>query len=890
MGSLLTKWSNSLNHYSKTKWTTLDLARLVVYAKYDVSPVKHDLKWLRAKTTLLPPVFFPEVTEKRLLTLTPVLEKPPLRELTAEELQVFQQILKKRFTDDDFKSVFKPRSKQDLAIRRTRAPAIARLIPDLVWAEWLPRLINLDYISVLNLLLAEVIHKDWLSVWHKANALNSLDDFVNTAKIWSNTLKKQPATHLTRQRFLEAAGLTGYRNPPFGDFDFMGESKRLAHGGEKHGVIGTDWLATFRKHAVLVQKGARPKPIDFISLRDFIASDIAATAGASSTGKVWWTDSEGEHKFKARKNFLMDIYSVDELYDQLLANLGRQSNKSFIKAELGKMRIAVTGDVWTYYCMAWLNYLCAGVYLDWDGNTLDETLEQQAARQEKIRGELKGSHCLPFDYAEFDHQASMDEVMILCDLFLSLGERNVPEEHKQLWLRVKNATVESFQHSVLIASLNNETQKFEVTGGVESGIRLTSTLGNYWNMVMTSVSREMIQQVGIRDDIYAYLRGDDSLIITNSYWTTLLFRLCYAANNAEGNDAKYGIHYEEGEFLRVWYAPGGNYGYANRAIPGLLQHKAWSSEPWAPESAVESQLETVSILERRYRRDFKWLKSWIENDWARASKQDIRWLQTPTTAGGLGLTSFRGWLPNNVWPKIDKVTGVKFRVDETSHELYQQKYEQWAITTDQAKELQQKAMIAKVATDDIPGMMVKFREQFRNELKTLRDTSWRIVVTRALDIQTLWDSCATLSRCSSVADYTRLLDIEVELFGRYKNMERLWTQAQEVSSVSDLKPMDWLRGYNVAMYRDIHKVELKGRMHRADAIDFLFGKIACFVGNLNPLVSNVISKHTARSVSYMMTAPSRFSRETWVLMTSLGSAKLSEAFATSTFYKAYYLY
>jgi len=869
-GPSLDAWAKSLSDYGDPEWSPEDLAGLIACANMGLEPDEYDSAWLSTKTSLLPPRRLESSDEKSLMREAPKTKQPPLRPEVDKKL--LQQIVTGKFTDDEFLLLFPARTKNDLGIRRARANTIWHLYEQTgrmsEWAYWIPKLVNLDYITVCNMMLAEWIFTKWLSFWARLRCLNSLDDWQLTTKWVSDRLKKTPASMEMRLRYCEAGGISGYRNPPFGDFDFFAESKKLAEGGEPHGFVGQDWRRVFTEAAARVQGTSIPKVVDYLTLEEFIASDLATTGGASTYGKVEW-EFEGERdKFKARKNFLLDITTAKYLADETMAHLGKQVNKSFIKPELGKMRIAVTGDIWTYFSQSWLNYLTGEVYLQWPGNTLDERIGEQTARMEEMRAAGKDGYTLPFDFAAFDHQPQTFEIETLARAYLERGISNVPADQLAIWRYVLDLTIVSFSHAVIVAQQGGIMSQYDIEGGVESGIRLTSLLGNYWNGVMTDIGKEWLRSVGLSSELKSWLRGDDSALYGSTYWTVLAMRLCYAGENAVGNDSKYGIHYEESEFLRVWYGREKNFGYPNRAIPGLMQRKPWGSEPWDPEGVIRAQLSTIDTLERRLNRKLDPLRRVVCQDWARIRKQSIRWLQVPSSLGGLGMLKFEGWVPSQAWPHVEHPK-IKFtNIESDSFKIYQKQFLSYTLTDNELKQVQEQALIDKTASDDIRGLGSVFRDNYKRELEIMGVTTWSRVSIFHFQTEQLFQTAMSLNKISNQTGLVKAIDTVGSGFGNYIKVQKWWTETQAVARIREIKPMDELKIYNIRMYQAMKALERRG-LHRSHALDYLFGKIAgLVVSPLSPLLSSAVQSALSLAIEPWVLSHGRWTRETWGWFTS----------------------
>lgn len=850
-------------------WTADDIKSMVYAANMGLEPTREDMAWLRDKTTLLPPQLLTQLDERSLLRGIPKLERP---DVSINSPELLAKILDGQFDDKEFESMFPARTKIDLGIRRARARTIYMCYATQgkleEWKRWIPRLGNMDYITVCCLMLAHLIHDKWLDFWHRVDCLRSMEDFQEVAKHVSNLLKKFPAPMELRLRYCEASTMCGYRNPPFQNFDYFGESRKLAEGGESHGLIGDDWLNRFTAAADDVQGSSVPGHVKFMTLEEYIGSDLAQTGGASTFGKIEWEFEGEEGKFKARKNFLLDIATAKYLAEQTMEHLGYQVNKSFIKPELGKMRIAVTGDIWSYFSQSWLNYLAGAVYLQWPGNTMDERIGQQTERMFDMRKAADKAYPLPFDFAAFDHQPQTSEVEVLSRSYLERGIVNVPFEHLDVFNKVLNSTVVSFSHATIVAREGDETKDFKVEGGLPSGIRLTSLVGNYWNSTMTLIAKENLQRMGVTEKLTSWLRGDDSAIYAKTYWSSLLMRLSYAAINAVGNDSKYGIHWQQSEFLRVWYGTKKCYGYPNRAIPGIIQRKPWGSEPWDPEGVIAAQLSTVCTLERRLDRNLDWLRDVLCLDWSRIRHQTTRWLRLPRTLGGLGMLSFQGWVSSKPWPSVDHPK-IKFKnIEPDSWNVYAQRYEEWGLTENEAREIQQETMISKAASDDIRGLGKVFRDKYKTELKMLGTVEWRRVDIKVFPTESLSGGARLLGSLNSKLMLEQVMRSKAATFGEFQRLAQWWKELQTVCRYRDLKPVLELQKYNASAYMELRRLERKG-LHRAAALDYMFGSIrGLVVGRLNPLLSGIVEAAMSHSVEAWALGAKKWNRETWSWFTS----------------------
>lgn len=696
-----------------------DLYLLVQFPEYVDEDV---IEAVTKATSLKDPTYAQELT---VAVMVAKAKANPWWKENYREDEIKPRIIQVPKTDEEWLELFPARTKNDIGIRRARMRDVIQLYT----TDETLRLINvfrrLDYIHLMNVLWAIEIHGYELEeVMVQMGMERGLTAYNAGAQSLNMVTKKMKCSMELRLKYAELGNLTGYRLPPIPGFDAKEETKLLAQGGAEHGIA--QWKEEFAECVAIVMQGQKIKRVPFVTLQQYIAEDMGSTAGASTIGKVYYESPNGDGKFKARKNFVLDVVDAEEVYQKTLKHREYQVAKGFIKPELGKCRVAVTGDSESYYISSWLNYLCGHSYVSWKGSTLEEDRYQQMARMEEMVEKLNGTYSLPFDYKGFDRQPALDEVEYMVREYFQAALENTPDEYKDYVNEWIESTVNSFKNSWCIYQEDGQEWKWAVSGGVQSGIRLTSMLGNFWNQVMTEAARRLVTVV--ERILGAYLRGDDSSVITKDYLSALLMRLGYAANNAVGADSKYGIHFEETEFLRIWYTKNRVYGYPNRAIASLTQRKPWTSEPWDPDAAVRAQDNTLNILERRTGRTFKRIRTIIQQAWVRQRKMALDYLYIPRSLGGLGIYPWNGVYRSIRYPDYKINRDVTFKVVANSWLRYQRKFDvldrtQAKLTGEQLQRIQQEAMKGKAGGDDLPTLNRLNRELFAQELKQVGASS-----------------------------------------------------------------------------------------------------------------------------------------------------------------------
>jgi hypothetical protein len=791
-----------------------------------------DAPWLRKLTRLLPPSGLSPIDEKDVIRYAP---KPST---IVPYPTIPDNILLGTFTDEEFLEVFPPRGNADLSIRESRASTVHRLYKagGFDWTS-IRYLGNLDYITVCNILLAATFNSSLIPLLRKVKALGSLDDFLTFTKWLSDRVKSNPCSMEFRMRYAELAGLTGYRQPPFPGFDMLKQTTDLAHGGIVHTHPFTDFMTAFKSKTDEIIGSCTPEPVTYMSLAEFIDSGMAMTSGASSVGRIPFK----EHKVKARKNFLPYIFTTQHLYDEALTHSQHPTNSAFIKAELGKMRVAVTGDIWTYLIQSWLNYLCGHEYLQLPGNTLEETLEQQLARIVLMRNRTGSAFQLPFDFEKFDHQPTFPELAYLQTAHFSTAHVNVPVPLQDTWRKFVSSAEAGIYNTRITVHVDGIKHDIEVTGGVQSGQRLTSFMGNTWNTVMTSLAIDILKTLGIQSAPTFFLRGDDSAL-SASYSSCLLMQLAYVSMGVLANESKYSIHSDATEFLRVWYDAQRCWGLPNRAIPGIMQRKPWSSDPWTPESSLRRLLENVAVMERRGL-DVTALRAVVVQDWTRRRKLSNRWLQLPSALGGFGLLPYQGYAPTSKIPKFVKPL-FEFDLSPPAEAYTRKQFEFVELTPSEVQRFTIEDMSQLVYADDIPSRSKQARIDYDHVLNEMRKVKFEL--TAEFKIVTPSDIRAALANAMGTSSTVMPPQFsKLPLYGSQSHNASKFERVKRVARARDMKLMPALTLWLPEVADATLVLEQTMGMHRSFALDFVFGTLdAPCVAITHPLLLRYVTAYT----------------------------------------------
>lgn len=834
------------------------ILELAACARYKLPPTKDLQRTLNTLTTLLPPQELNPLTVGDLRHAVPA---PKTRSSWAPEphanLAALRAMSKPLLDDERLLAIWPVRSKMDLSIRRSRfrepytcyhrAGKAARL-----WSVC-ERLPGFDLISVVNILNAEwILSTDtwsWFDFYDSLGAFSSdVTHYGAVTKVVNDLAKKRSlAPGLDMFRIAECGVMTGYRNPPFPGFDVVEETRKLADGGVEYGLKRERESAEFQEIAdeILDVDG---HPVEWVSFEDYVTQAKWETTGSSTVGKVQWEAAGETGHFKARKNLVPDVYPLADLAWEAREERD-QVNRAITKAELGKLRMAVAGDMYTYLKMSWITYLVGGAYLKWPGSTIEEDKYEQTDRMLTMLKNISKAWNLPFDYAAFDHQPTTFALKVIMAVLVRIAKRNVSLDHHEEVEEISRNVLEGMDRATLsVRTEDGKTHTFPVTGGLESGLRWTTVVGNGWNTVMSEWVTRLLARLGVPTDVIRrWIRGDDSAIVTDTYAGALLFRQGYEAINAQGSDGKFGIHYGQSEFLRVWYRSDGCHGYMPRAVPGLQQRKPWNAAPWDEESTMAHIFDTVRTLRRRgadpSRIDGWWRACKLV--WSQVKHLSQDWLQVPKHLGGLGVEPWDGrTFPKSKWPRTPRSLVRISNMTNWRAQQIQKSYETWLpVTSSEAQSLAESQASDKMSTDDIPQINRVYREH--SEKPTVSsferaDGPWNIPGLQAL--RSLGLEFSQLP--AEPGAYQRAMrNRKVGSFGAWSHLLQKWKDAAAVFRLrKERNLLQFFRQSYPDFYSDVSSLERRG-LARWEALDWLFGESPSNVSYaLHPTMTSLLHR------------------------------------------------
>lgn len=763
-----------------------------------------------------------------------------------------------------------PRTKTDLSLRRTRLLDYVKHFRRIRRMEELTEVLYLsretwDLIWVTNLVAATaVLGIDWLRRWRWLGAFDGdLTHYIAVAKKVNDLGKTRGLADKDARNFVECAVMGGYRNPPFPGFDVVDETRKLAEGGEEHNYFGWTWDALVKEFLPM-----QFHPVVYMDFAEFVTGASWLTTGASSVGRLEIRTADGSvKKVKARKNMVADVIDLGNLATDAL-DATAQINFTIIKSELGKLRLAVAGDIYTYLKQTYVNYLLGGAYYDWPGNTTEETFEEQTLRLAKMLELASKMYGLPYDYAGFDHQPTTPELVGIVKRLCDHAALNVPPSKQAEFWEIANNVINGFSHSTLeVREGGKVTESFKVTGGLMSGLRWTSVVGNGWNSIMTGLALKVLNAWGISTSkIDRYIRGDDSAIFVPNWATGAAMNLAYDAVGAKGGEGKFSLQLNKMEFLRVWFDQR-CYGYAARAIPGLTQRKPWSSNPWSEDMIIKALADTCRTLRRRVPARVTEINSlWVtlRRVWCQNHNLPEAVCWTPRSSGGFGLEpspSGEAWRIEPAVPVQDTDKGLDVLNQNSWREDRLRSYfqERYKIELgDRAREIAKAELASTVTADNIPEIARIRRDEW---LDSVRAAGCKAVVRRKVAPPVSRPVDVGSYQPHEIAALRERLRAHAPEFGKYP--EVAIARKDYDAARPKMSFRDWLRQYYP---RIAHALERFHRSwHRSEALDYLQGKIEIAPATLHPALTGIL----ARVIAISYPPRKRMDRESFSWATAL---------------------
>ncbi|KAH6935975.1 hypothetical protein HPB50_011963 [Hyalomma asiaticum] len=377
----------------------------------------------------------------------------------------------------------------------------------------------------------------------------------------------------------------------------------------------------------------------------------------------WWQDGDTwrRGKFKARKNLVLDVVSPQDLLDSV-RNHKTQDNKALVKSEFGKIRLAVSAPLPIYLQQAYLFSVSGCPYLNWPGNTLEESLEEEMARNERtIVLMRRGFFALPYDFARFDHQPTTPQIIEFQKTAFTRALLNSNPWQEEDVRRIEHLLEISFNDATLTTPPPGicAPHTFKVTGGLMSGLHSTSAVGSGWNSVLGETSRAITDCLRGSDrkiETWQIVRGDDTQVVSESFLDVLAIKIGYDALGAEANESKFTLRRGRTEFLRVETSDVARC-YPCRTVPLVNQRKPWSGRPDSDDASAARVVKVVNVLSRRVDEPSNILRfgRFVAEKMVAKKGVNVRLLGIPISLGGLGLYPWDGRWAVTSWSREPQI-------------------------------------------------------------------------------------------------------------------------------------------------------------------------------------------------------------------------------------------
>jgi hypothetical protein len=772
-----------------------------------------------------------------------------------------------------FETVFPFRSKDDKRIRNIRSYDVLLFLRRVEQEcpkryQLIRRLLNgdfygpIDYIFCCNIILYICLTNDSvLEFWDNSDIIKlGTWGFVDVVKKMSDEIKSSRKGDYAWNNLTELGCLAGYKNPPIPGFNISEETQSLAHGGEEHNYpFNFDDYANKHLSKVPYYK------VKGMGFREYIQSGMWVTSGSSSEGKIVIKDLvTGDIKtIKCRKNFVLDVVSTDTLYESCLSS-NHQSNKVLLKCELGKIRLAVAGDLQNYIQTSYIVYLSGSNYLNWEGVTLEENTSAKVERLMDIKSKLRFKVAVPFDFKAFDHQVKTDEtISISMQLVYSADKLGYEFPDYSI---IRRNVIESFSNATLSVNINSreytdlwgESQTMEgadfstdITGGLPSGVRLTSVLGNGYNKTVTSMVVDCLCILGEdRKDFYYNVQGDDTNLMCKTKRQGLMIIRLYQMFNIKFDRGKFSVQVGNTEYLRVWFSSERTFSYMSRTLPNLTQRKPWSNTPWSPSGVISGIWDKIGILKRRdcdtLMCDILW--GVLMTRWCVLHSIPTQAVSVPSELGGLGIGVWNGI--DTVQPKIPTVGKRGYEIQsETTYRAdklrERAKVMKISFPVDYTK-MAQDELLGVVSGDDVPAIAIMNRRQWKLSISR---TIFRITpihvktILNADSVQTFsWDSNSYNDWAAQVG----WLKHKTSTYGsckhavmRLKNYKEFRNNALDRRGTPSLS--DWCRLNEPYLWSKLQVLRRKG--HMTEVLDYLGGNINLGENVINKDVSDIFTRY-----------------------------------------------
>lgn len=676
---------------------------------------------------------------------------------------VFESFPKSEW-DDLFLFIFPPRTKSDIGIRNIRLFDIYELyksdyIEELFW-DIVQRLPGKSYIFVCNILLYQyLVSPEWWTMLRESGAsLLSEYKLRDCLKDMSDLCKKKDFIEKRRQVsvYIETHNLFGALQPPVEGWDPVTQTKELASCDIPiHGLLGTD-LVGDNFFSSSMNSCLRAEPLKlrdfekmYPDLKDFLLYADWERSGTSSLGRVEWTYTDPKDSkyskigsFKARKNFVLDLMTTEDLAQYCLGESAHIHNVAIIKSELAKIRIAVSSPLALYLLESWLLHWAHSFYLNWEGSTLEESTDEEFERNYDQWLRMRNNqYVLPYDFANFDHQITTNEVVMMTALGHDIAWSKYRGNDGPDFRLASDIILKSIKEAVLHDPPGHGKESYRVQNGLLSGMRGTSIMGNGFNLTCYTMAMTVMRKIMNRSDmLHKEIRGDDLRVTCPNQYVLILLYYIYKSLGMKANPSKFGLCIGRGDFLRLdCVGDQGMVGLPARTTPSITQRKPWKSAQWVGEGRLINVCENAyNVLRRTPNPDdpavikrFQHLVSTVTGLWSNRTRVHPSYVSVPRIAGGLGLGTWNqtdfistkgNKIPVNMVESLDLDFQYPNLVDYERKKTYEEKFTQMCLHPDEKEvdTLIRQDRAQKLASDDVPDLINIIRYHYRQFVRGVK--------------------------------------------------------------------------------------------------------------------------------------------------------------------------
>jgi len=466
--------------------------------------------------------------------------------------------------------------------------------------------------------------------------------------------------------------------------------------------------------------------------------------------------------------------------------------------------------------------MTGSTYKSWKWVTRQEGGEAKRSRMLQMIDACKTKFGMAWDYQGFERQVKTIEMMEIVSNMGKRGEHLIPHTDQGEWDELYSLMLSSFNKSVIITP---DGKEIDVTGGLPSGLYLTSIVGDAIGLSAAEAARTMAIMLDCPpiDDEDIKIQGDDASYMHKAVVTLQVIDWCLSRMNWIAGSGKFGIVNGSTEFLRVSYDTEGAHGYLARSIASITQRKPWSD---APASDIESIQATIDGIETCNRRGHmsKNLKDIILRIWCHKKKVSYIRARVPQISGGLGLSepiaSIRYTKLEQVEPKAKAIVKTHWRRDRLIAEAAE-----WGIDLPErsANELVQSEILSVCIADNVKGLTKGMRLEWDKQLAIPQKPN-------------------VMPHLMTYATTEFDFDNVNSSYGQFRREEeRLQSAAKFDVKLNELRRVRFPTYYWEA-------VKLGKRIGMRDAISWFSGSLPTYIDGMNPIVTELITTGVANQV------------------------------------------